>query len=108
MANKAKDPRIKLAAYLGEPVDSLDSPLDGGGDGPHPPDMEALIKRVDGIEADIRDMKRDVGSIKERLAGIEGRLSNMPTTFQVLTWFLGANLGLCALVFAIARVMAPH
>lgn len=30
----------------------------------------------------------------------------MPTTFQVLTWFIGVAIGLTGLVYAIARITA--
>lgn len=53
----------------------------------------------------MKDVKNSLTKILERLAGIDGKLSNMPTTFQVLTWFVGVAIGLTALVFAISRTV---
>ena len=44
------------------------------------------------------------GLVKD-VAEIKGRLSQMPTTFQMLTWYVGVALGLTGLVFAIARTI---
>jgi hypothetical protein len=62
-----------------------------------------------GVGADIAGLKTGVGAdiagLKSDIAEIRGRLTNMPTTFQVLTWFIGVAIGLTALVFTIARVV---
>jgi len=62
-----------------------------------------------GIGADIAGLKTGVGAdiagLRSDIAEIRGRLTNMPTTFQVLTWFIGVTIGLTALVFTIARVV---
>ena len=41
---------------------------------------------------------RDVSEIK-------GKISQMPTTFQMQAWFVGVALGLVVLVFIIARAV---
>lgn len=79
-----------------------------------------LVARVANLETDVREIKRDVGDLKrdvgelkvsvgrliEAVAEIRGRLTNMPTTFQVLTGFIGIAIGLTGLVYAIARITA--
>jgi hypothetical protein len=60
--------------------------------------VEAESDRLRRIETDLRGISLD-------LAEIKGRLANMPTTFQILTWFIGTALGLSGLVFAIARLV---
>lgn len=79
-----------------------------GGDPPHGGGSDELSRRVGALEADIKSLVKDSATIKERLAGIEGRLSNLPTTFQTLTWFVGISLGLVGLVFTIARTVGAH
>jgi len=64
-----------------------------------------LEARVAALEIDVKEVKLSLVAIKEKLAGIEGKLSNMPTTFQMLTWFVGVAIGLVGLVFAIARLV---
>jgi hypothetical protein len=39
------------------------------------------------------------------VAEIKGKISQMPTTFQMQAWFVGVSLGLVALVFAVARAL---
>lgn len=96
-----------VAARGRKPSGTGTPPGDGGSDD--------LTRRVTLLEDDLKDLKsdaksliKDTGAIKERLAGIEGRLSNLPTTFQMLTWFVGIALGLVGLVFTIARTVGAH
>lgn len=66
-----------------------------------PPDD--LDPRVRALEADSKEMKADVKTLVREVAEIKGRLANMPTTFQLVSWFVGVSIGLTALVFTIAR-----
>lgn len=66
-----------------------------GDDGSMPPDLD---KRVAALEGKVDQVRVD-------LAEIKGRLSNMPTTFQLVSWFVGVAIGLTALVFTIARAV---
>jgi hypothetical protein len=68
---------------------------DGGDNGDVPPDLEA---RTSEIGVDVRALMKGVAEIK-------GRISQMPTTFQMQAWFVGASMGLVALVFAVARAL---
>ena len=67
----------------------------GGHDGGMPPDLD---KRVTALEGKVDQVRVD-------LAEIKGRLTNMPTTFQLVSWFVGVAIGLTALVFTIARTV---
>ena len=64
---------------------------------------------IAGLKSDIADFKlasgADIAGLKGDIAEVRGRLTNIPTTFQVLTWFIGVAIGLTALVFTIARVV---
>ena len=75
---------------------------DGGDDGGMSLPLEmrfgALEAKVSEIAADVRAMVKDVAEIK-------GKLSNAPTTFQIISWFIGVSFGLVALVFTIARLL---
>ncbi|MPZ35568.1 MAG: hypothetical protein GEV13_32175 [Rhodospirillales bacterium] len=75
---------------------------DGGDNGGMLPDIEARVKaleaRTSEIGVDVRAMIKDVAEIK-------GKISQMPTTFQMQAWFVGVSLGLVALVFAVARAL---
>lgn len=65
----------------------------GGDDG-----MKELTRRVGNLEEDMKSLVKEVHEIK-------GRLTNMPTTFQMTTWFVGVALALVGFTFTIARVM---
>jgi hypothetical protein len=89
----ANELRDKLTLIRG----GLENSGGGGDDG----DMETLVRRVDAVE-------KDLVAIRERMAGIEGKLSNMPTTFQMMTWFVGVAMALVGLTFTIAKVIGAH
>jgi hypothetical protein len=72
--------------------------LRGGGGGSDDGGVEALIKRVDGLETDMKAVAKDIAEIK-------GKLSQMPTTFQLMSWFVGVAMGLTLLVFTIAKTV---
>jgi hypothetical protein len=75
---------------------------DRGDNGDMPPDLEARVKalevRTSEIGVDVRALIKDVAAIK-------GKISQMPTTFQMQAWFVGVSMGLVALVFAVARAL---
>lgn len=75
-------------------------PRDGGSDG--------LIRRVEAVEADLKELKSDIKGLVKDVAEIKGRLTSMPTTFQTLTWFVGIAFALTGLVFAVARTVGTH
>jgi hypothetical protein len=60
--------------------------------------MEALLKRVETLETDLKAVGRDIAEVK-------GKLSQMPTTFQLMSWFVGVAFALTLLVFTIAKTV---
>ena len=72
-----------------------------------------MEQRVAALEAGAAEMKNSLKKIEESVgkvaldvAEVKGRLSNMPSTFQVMSWFIGVAMALCGLVFAIAKLTA--
>jgi len=80
--------------------------LRGGRDGGHncgmPPDLDARVKP---LEAKTSEMSVDVKAVIKDVSEIKGKISQMPTTFQMQAWFVGVSMGLVALVFTIARAI---
>jgi hypothetical protein len=68
-----------------------------GGGGPHNPDME-LERRVSKLEDAVTAIRLDIAEMK-------GKISNLPTTWQLIGVNFGLVIGVAALVFAIARSM---
>lgn len=75
--------------------------LERRGEGNDNGNMDDALRRVTALEADVKVLVGDVAEIK-------GELSNMPTTFQTVSRFVGVSIGLTGLAFAIARVTAPR
>lgn len=97
-AKKMSDPTpIRILQFEAEKtrVRRLRAGGDDGHDGGMPPDLD---KRVTALETKVDQARVD-------LAEIKGRLANMPTTFQLVSWFIGVAIGLTALVFTIARTV---
>jgi hypothetical protein len=67
-----------------------------------PPDCDGRVKA---LEARTSEIGLDVGAVTKDVAEIEGRMSQVPTEFQMPAWFVGVSLGLVALVFAAARAL---
>ncbi len=80
---------------------NLDKRRGGGDDGGMPTDLPLRVGR---LETDVAEIKGDVKRLSLDMTELKGRLGNMPTTFQMVSWVLGLNFGLAGLVFAIARV----
>lgn len=67
-----------------------------------PPDLNARVKA---LEARTSEIGIDVRTLIKDVAEIRGKISQMPTTFQMQAWFVGVSMGLVALVFAVARAL---
>jgi hypothetical protein len=88
--------------YSNTPAAPLDRRSGGGDDG----GME-LVARVDAIEKRMGKVEDKLDVVALDIVEIKGRVSQLPTTFQILTWFIGVAIGLSGLVFLIARITAP-
>lgn len=64
-------------------------------------DIKEVLKR---LELAIAQIVKDVSSVKERLAGLEGRVSQMPTTWQLIT----GVVAIFAAAFTLLRFGLPH
>jgi|GEM_PF-2194320 len=62
--------------------------------------FDAVMKRLDGIDSDLKSIMKDV-------ARIEGRVSTMPSTWQLLMMIVGIMGFAFALAFAILRFGIP-
>lgn len=74
----------------------------GGGD------MEDVLRRVGALESAVEKLNTKVDSLVKEVAEVRGKLSNMPTTFQMASWFVGVAIGMTGLVFAIAKITTGH
>jgi hypothetical protein len=85
-----------------EPPDNLIGrgrwPVSHGGSGPHDPSVEARLARLASV----------VDAIRLDLAEIKGKLSNMPTTFQLVYMQGGFVLAIFAAAFTLLRYAPPH
>src|SRR3954452_17438066 len=91
-------------------MDDQRGPIDGGGEQPHPSDMErrvtsleddmreikadlkrllADVAEIKRVIPDVAELKRDMLAIKLDVAEIEGRLSQTPTTVQLISPVFG-------------------
>lgn len=107
--------QTKLAAAQ-QRVATLESGNGGGHDG----GMDDVLRRVGALENDMRDVKAVLGRLEPMIARIDertkdmpsakdfgelrGRVGHMPTTFQMVSWFVGVGIGLTGLAFTIARL----
>jgi hypothetical protein len=71
--------------------------LAGGGGGDHTGGME-LERRVARLEEAVTAIRLDIAEMK-------GKLSNLPTTWQLIGVNFGLVVGVAGLVFAVARMM---
>ena len=80
-----------------------------GGSGPHDPGVEARLAR---LEVNVDDIRTELQAIRVDIARMDGKLSNVPTTFQLV--FMQAAIilavfgGAMAFAFALIRVAAGH
>ena len=85
-----------------------DRPDHPSGGGPSGSGTDDLVRRVGALESVVGRVNDKADTLIKDVAEIKGRLSQMPTTFQMLTWFVGVALGLVGLVFAVARSVGTH
>ncbi|WP_434617445.1 hypothetical protein [Azospirillum sp. B2RO_4] len=89
----------------------FDRPIDGGGDGPHPPDMEQRVAKLETDVGEIKDiLKRlepSLSRITVDLAELKGKISHMPTLWQIAGTMLAINAGIVA-VAGLAVALLRH
>ncbi|MDF3075486.1 MAG: hypothetical protein K0S54_3153 [Alphaproteobacteria bacterium] len=56
-------------------------------------------------ETTLEQVEARLEALRIELAETRGRLTNSPSTFQVLSWFAGIAVALIGVTFTIARVM---
>jgi uncharacterized coiled-coil protein SlyX len=96
--------------------------LDGDGGGPHDPDMEQRVAKLETdvgeikatlarlepvltrIDAGVRKLEADVGELKGRMTGIEGQLRQLPTMWTLTTLVLS----IFGLAFVLLKFATPH
>ena len=95
MADEARDNIIGYGRF----------PPGAGGSGPHDPVTEARFAR---LETAIDDIRADPRAIRLDLAEIKGKLSNMPTTFQLVFMQAALVLAIFAGAFGLLKLASPH
>ncbi|MDX2142590.1 MAG: hypothetical protein SFV19_04490 [Rhodospirillaceae bacterium] len=74
---------------------------------------KALAKRMtDGsggggdmtVERRLEQLEQTVGQIALDMGELKGKVSNLPSTFQVATFCFGSMIGLAGLIFAIIKL----
>jgi hypothetical protein len=87
-------------------------PLASGGSGPHDPGMEQRITTLENavgeIRSDLKNILRDIQRVSLDVAEIKGKLSNIPTTFQLIYMQIGFILAVFAASFALFKLVVPH
>jgi hypothetical protein len=85
--------------------DALKRSLPKGGDGGNNGDMEARVKR---LEDDMKEIKGDLKSLLKDSAEIKGKISNMPSTWQMIGIcgvMIGLVLASCGFAFTLAKFL---
>jgi hypothetical protein len=80
-------------------------PPGAGGSGPRDPGTEA---RLSILELAVDEIRTELRGIRVDLAEIKGRLSNIPTTFQLVFMQAGLILAIFAGVFGFLKLAALH
>jgi hypothetical protein len=81
-------------------VISMPTPLAVGGGGPHHPDMEMRVAR---LEEDMRAVRTDLSAMRADTSYIRGRVESLPTTWSMIGTMIAGNVALVGLLVAAAR-----
>ena len=76
-----------------------------GGSGPRDPGMEA---RISALEAAVSEIRVDLKAIRLDLAEMKGKLSNVPTTFQLVFMQAGLILAIFPSAFGLLKLASLH
>lgn len=70
-------------------------------------DSGGMDTRIGRIERDVEGLMTIVGTLVKDVAEIKGKISNLPTTIQLVGIMLGVSFGLLALIFAVLKFAVP-
>lgn len=90
----------EIVDFPGRGTPSIQGDLKGGGGDGTSGDMEARVKR---LEDDSKEMRADLKAIRIDLAEIKGKVSAMPTTWQMV----GLIVAVAIAMFTVIRVALP-
>ncbi len=83
-----------------------------GGGGPHDPDMDARVTRLEDqfsrIEALLKGLDDRVRHVERDTAETKGRLANLPTTWAMIATVIGGQVALGGLILAALRIAGAH
>jgi len=65
-----------------------------------------MEQRVARLEIDVAEIKGDIKALIRDLAELKGKVSNMPTAWQIVGLNFGLAIGVAGLVFTIAKFAA--
>ena len=94
----------------------------GGASGPHDPGMELRLQRLEeafprieallkSIDDRLRRVETEVDRVRNveiELAELKGRVSQLPSTWAMLTAITGGQVAFAAVIFAMLRFVWPH
>jgi hypothetical protein len=80
-------------------------PSNAGGSGPNDPGTGARIARLEGA---IDEVRTDLKAVRLDVAEIKGKLSNVPTTFQLVFMQAALILAIFAGAFGLLKFASPH
>jgi hypothetical protein len=80
-------------------------PPNSGGSGPYDPGTEARVAK---LEAAVDEIRADVKAIRLDLPEIKGKLSNVPTTFQLVFMQAALILAIFAGAFGLSKLASSH
>ena len=67
-------------------------------------EVRTLSGEVTTLSGQVKAISGEVGKLWTDLAEVKGRVSMLPSAFQMQTWFVGVAIALVGMVFAIARL----
>lgn len=83
-----------------------------GGDGPHGPDMEARMARLEDQFSRIETLLRSIDDRVHKLeidgSELKGRLATLPATWAMIATVIGGQMALATLLFGALRLSALH
>ena len=86
--------------------------VDHGGSGPHDPNMEARVTRLEDqftrIEALLRSIDDRVRNLEIGAGEMKGRVANLPSTWALIGTVIGGQIALAGLLLGAVRFGGGH